>query len=110
MSTKHYLATYTVIDGEHEHNGHLLIIASSEGEAWSFAHTLTHDFGRWDDEIDEQHPWSYGDGTTASMLSVVCEVGEEQFTFAKEVMGLMVFAAQRGHTGVEISGRLRPVS
>ena len=72
MSPNRYLATYTVIDGEHQHNGHLLIIASSEEEAWSFAHSLTHDFDRWDDETDDQHPWSYGDGATASKLSVAC--------------------------------------
>lgn len=110
MSPNRYLATYTVIDGEHQHNGHLLIIASSEEEAWSFAHSLTHDFGRWDNETDDQHPWSYGDGTTASKLSVVREVSEEQFTFAKEVMGLMVCEAERGHARVEVSGRSGPVT
>jgi len=109
MSPKHYLATYTVIDGEHEHCGHLLVIASSEKEAWSFADSLTHDFGRWDDEIDDQHPWSYGDGGTASKLRVVREVGKGQFTFAKDVMGLIVCEAERGHTGTfasEVEGTL----
>ena len=90
MSFKRYLATYTVVDGEHEHSGHLLIIASSEDEAWSFAHSFTHDFDRWDDEYDNQHPWSYGDGGTASKLHSVREVSEEQFDFVKEAMGLLV--------------------
>jgi hypothetical protein len=98
MSREHFLATYTVTDGEHEHNGHLLIIASGEEKAWSFARSLTHDFGRWDDETDDHHPWSYGDGATASQLSVVREVSEEQFTFAKDIMGLMVCDAERGHS------------
>jgi len=110
MSVRRYLATYTVIDGEHEHNGHLLIVASSAEEAWSFGHVLTHDFGRWDDEIDDEHPWSYGDGSTASRLSVVHEVSEEQFAFAKEVMNLMVCEAERGHTGAGVSGRSGPVT
>ncbi len=99
MSPRHYLARYTVIDGEHEHNGHLLIIASSEEDAWSFAHSLTHEFGGLDDEIDDRHPWSYGDGATASKLSVVREISEEQFMFAEDVMGLMVCESEREHTG-----------
>jgi len=110
MALKHYIATYTVIDGEHEHSGHLLIIASSKEEASSFAVSLAHDFGRWDDETDDQHPWSYGDGGTASKLSVVREVSEEQFTFANEVMGLMVCEAERGHTGAQVSRSSGPVA
>ncbi len=98
MSPRHYIARYTVIDGEHEHNGHLLIIASSEEDAWSFAHSLTHEFGSLDDEIDDRHPWSYGDGATASKLSVVREISEEQFMFAEDVMGLMVCESEREHT------------
>lgn len=90
MSFKNYLATYVVIDGVHEHRGHLLIIASNEEEAWSLAHSLTHDFSHWEDDSDDQHPWSYGDGSTASKLSVVREVSEEQFDFVKETMGLLV--------------------
>jgi len=90
MSPKHYLATYTVIDGQHEHSGHLLIIARSEEEAWSFANSLTHDCD-WGDGCDIKHPWSYGDGTTASKLSVVREVSPEQFNFVKEVMSSLVY-------------------
>ncbi len=90
MSFKNYLATYVVIDGVHQHSGHLLIIASNEEEARSLAHSLTHDFGHCEDDSDDQHPWSYGDGSTASKLSAVREVSEDQVKFVKEIMGLLV--------------------
>ena len=110
MFLEHYLATYAVIDGEHEHNEHLLIIASSEEKAQSFAYLLAHDFGLWHDETDDQHPWSYGDGATASKLRVVRPVSEEQFAFAKDVMGLIVCEVERGHAGRETSGKSEPVT
>lgn len=110
MALRHYIATYTVIDGEHEHSGHLLIVASSEEEAWSCAHSLTHDFAFWDDKSDDLHPWSYGDGSTASKLSGVREVSEEQFTVFREVMGLLVCEAGRGEMGTEVSSSSGPVA
>jgi|ERR1035438_8943872 hypothetical protein len=104
MSLNRYLATYTLIDGVHEHSAHLLISASSAEEARSCADSLTHEFNHWNDGEDEQHPWSYGDGSTASKLRVVREVSEEQFTFAKEVLSLLVYG------GAEAGGRSGPVS
>jgi hypothetical protein len=95
-SPKYYLATYIVIDGGHEHSGHLLIIALSEEEARSFADSLTHDYDS-SNGCDYEHPWSYGDGTTASKLSIVREVSAEQFTFVKEAMASLVYDAKIGH-------------
>ena len=89
-SPKHYLATYTIIDGEHEHSDYLLIIAHGEEEARSFAHWLTHDCS-WDGECDDRQPLSYGDGTTASKLRALREVSPEQFTFVEEAMGSLVY-------------------
>ena len=96
MSPKYYLATYIVIDGNHEHSGHLLIIAFNEEEARSFADSLTHDYDSGDG-CDYEHPWSYGDGTTASKLSVVHEVSAEQFNFVKEAMASLVYDTKIGH-------------
>ena len=98
MPSKYYLATYTIIDGEHEHIDHLLIIATSNKQAWSFADSLAHDCS-WDDEGDDQHPLSYGDGTTASKLRGVREVSEEQFTFLEGVMSLLVYETERQNPG-----------
>jgi len=100
MSQKHYLATYTIIDGQHEHTDHLLIVAGSKGQAWSFADSLTHDCS-WDDEGSEEHPLSYGDGTTASKLRVVRGVSKEQFIFLERVMSLLVCEAERRYAGAE---------
>ena len=96
MSPKYYLATYIVIDGKHEHSGHLLIIAFSDEEARSFADSLTHDYDSGDG-CDYENPWSYGDGTTASKLSVVREVSAEQFNFVKEAMASLVYDTKIGH-------------
>jgi hypothetical protein len=90
ISPKHYLATYTIIDGEHEHSDYLLIIAHSEEEARSFAQWLTHDCS-WDGECDDGHPFSYGDGTTASKLRALREVSLEQFIFVEEAIGSLVY-------------------
>ncbi len=109
MSLKHYLATYTVIDGEHEHLGHLLIRARDAREAPSLADSLTHDTDCWDDEGSEEHPWSYGDGTTTSQLRVVHEVNKEQFRFVKNVMAPLVYKAARGRTGAHARVMPRPI-
>ena len=96
MSSKYYLATYIVIDGKHEHSDHLLIIARGEEEARSYADSLTHDYDSGNG-CDYEHPFSYGDGTTASKLSVVREVSAEQFNFVKEAMASLVYDAKLGH-------------
>jgi hypothetical protein len=107
MSPKYYLATYIVIDGNHEHSGHLLIIAFNEEEARSFAGSLTHDYDSGDG-CDYKHPWSYGDGTTASKLSVVREVSAEQFNFVKEAMASLVYDTKIGHM-TELTNGLRSI-
>ena len=48
-------------------------------------------------EVGGEHPWSYGDGTTASKLSDVREVSAEQFSFVKGAMASLVYDTKIGH-------------
>jgi hypothetical protein len=93
MPRKHFLATYAVIDGEHTSVGRLLISACSGEVAWTFGESLAHDAECWDD-CSEEHPWSYFDGSTASQLSEMHEVSEEEFAIAKNAVGLSAYEAK----------------
>ncbi len=101
MPLKHYVAKYIIIDGDHEHVGWLLIKAANDEQAWSFADSLNHDADCRNDEGSDKHPWSYGDGATASKLRLVREVTEEQFEVVGDAMGLMMYDANRTHTQAE---------
>ncbi len=93
MSLRHYVAKYIVIDGDHEHVAWLLVKAATDEEAWSFADSLNHDTGCRNDEGSDRHPWSFGDGATASNVRLVREVTEEQFEVVADTMGLMTYYA-----------------
>lgn len=97
VQLKHYLAKYTIIDGDHEHVGWLLVIAANDEQAWSFADSLNHDTDCRNDGGSDKHPWSYGDGATACKLRLVREVTVEQFTVVRDVLGLMIYDAEPVH-------------
>jgi hypothetical protein len=90
LTVKHYLATYAVVDGEHEHVGKLLITAATNERAWSFADCLAHGIECREGNCGGEHPWSYHDGSTLSQLKCVRELSEEEFTVARDVIGLLV--------------------
>lgn len=89
---KHFLAAYSVIDGEHTHVGRLLITARDSEEAWSFANSLAHDTDCCDG-CNVEHPWSYIDGTTASTLSDLREISVQDFKASTDVIGLLTYDA-----------------
>jgi hypothetical protein len=90
-SLKRYIAEYTVIDGMHKHINWLLITADNDNDARSMADSLSHDPDAASDEGSHQHPWSFGDGSTASRLKLVRKITDAQFSVIRDVMGLMIY-------------------
>jgi hypothetical protein len=81
---KTYLASFTIIDGEHEHTSYGLIKAKNLEEAIKYAESQEHeaDFGMGNKKLTY---FDYGDGTTASSCDDVRELTEEQLNVIGEL-------------------------
>lgn len=79
---KYFLATYEILDGEHEHKGAVIF----EAETVEQAHTLA-DAEEYDPDTDnEKFYFSFGgDGMTACTNSGCQEITEEQVQFLERV-------------------------
>ena len=86
MNTKYYLAKFTVIDGEHEHNAQFTIKMGSTkaltmpsnvdmfNKAWKLAEEQEHNT----ENYGKGKYFDYGDGTTAAQLKNVVEITREE--------------------------------
>ncbi len=87
---KYFLATYEILDGEHEHRGAVIFEAETAEEAYKMADAEEHspDTVYTDNEWDEQQ-FKYfdfgGDGTTAAKNRGCREITKEQVQFLEEV-------------------------
>ena len=78
----YYLATYEILDGEHEHKGALILEAQTTDEAYRMA-----DAEEFDPETDsEKFYFSYGgDGMTACRNQGCTEITEAEVKFLERV-------------------------
>ncbi len=79
---KYFLATYTILDGEHEHRGAVIIEAKTEASACKRAEAE-----EFDPETDnEKCYFSYGgDGMIGCKNTGCQEISEEQMHFLEQV-------------------------
>ncbi len=79
---KYFLATYEILDGEHEHKGAVIFEAETAEEAYKMA-----DAEEYDPETDNgKFYFSYGgDGMTACKFRSCREITEEQMRFLEQV-------------------------
>ncbi len=79
---KYFLATYEIIDGEHEHKGAVIFEAKAAEEAYKLA-----DAEEYDPETDnERFYFSFaGDGLTACKNRGCQAITEEQMEFLENV-------------------------
>ncbi len=87
---KYFLATYEIIDGEHEHNGAVIFEAETAEQAYKMAGSEEHDPNtEYTDEEYAEGKFKYfdfgGDGTTASTCERVTEVTEAEAAFLQQV-------------------------
>ena len=79
---KYFLATYEILDGEHEHKGAVIFEAETAKEAYKMAEAEEHD----PETDDEKFYFSYGgDGMTACRNRGCQEITEEQMKFLETV-------------------------
>ena len=87
---KYFLATYEIIDGEHEHKGAVIFEAETAEQAYKMADAEEHfsDTEYTDEEV-ENGKFKYfdfgGDGTTAARNRGCQEITEEQMKFLESV-------------------------
>ncbi len=87
---KYFLATYELLDGEHEHKGAMIIVAKTFDEACKIAEVEEYSPDiEYSDEEWEEGKFRYfdfgGDGTTAAHTSGVHEISQEQMEFLERV-------------------------
>ncbi len=79
---KYFLATYEILDGEHEHKGAVIFEAETPEAAYKMA-----DAEEYDPDTDDAHYYfSFGgDGMTACRNRGCQEITEEQMKFLERV-------------------------
>jgi len=79
---KYFLATYEILDGEHEHKGAVILEAATAKDAYKMA-----DAEEYEPETDSgRHYFSFcGDGMTACKNSGCQEITKEQMEFLEHV-------------------------
>jgi hypothetical protein len=77
---KYFLATYEILDGEHEHQGAVIFEAKSAKEAYRLAEAEEY-------EPETDSPTFYfsfaGDGMTGCKFSGLLEISQEETAFLK---------------------------
>lgn len=99
----HYLATYTIKDGEHNYLDRGILTAIDEQAAYNAALTHTHVLEQ--DDIDDEGftttTWGFGDGLTESNLLSVREITSEQYEALHDTQtALDLNAIHRGRAAV----------
>ena len=87
---KYFLATYEILDGEHEHRGAVIFEAETAEQAYKMADAEEHDTETMytDEELAERKLkyFDFGaDGTTAASNTSCQEITEEQMRFLEQV-------------------------
>jgi hypothetical protein len=85
----YFLARITIIDGEHEHNSHLITQAKNEEQADRQFQAAMHDTDCWNSDHDKgnvDHPFSYGDGCTASKVSSTRRISKKEAQTLKRLI------------------------
>jgi hypothetical protein len=79
---KYFLATYEILDGEHEHTGAVIFAAKTAEEAYRLAEAE-----EYEPETDaETHYFSFGgDGMTGCKSRGITEISQEEMAFLERV-------------------------
>jgi hypothetical protein len=79
---KYFLATFEILDGEHEHQGAVIFEAETADEAYAMA-----DAEEYEPDTDsDTHYFSFGgDGMTACKNRGCQEISKEQVAFLEQV-------------------------